>query len=171
MAGPKDRKHSHGKDKSTRESRVSLASYYRGRFPPPVQADIYEAILMRMIPKVERVEEGEYCHDNCDCGLKVTAIAPTLESQKPTIDHQFLALARIKERAYGQPAQHTHIEAEIRAEVTAIAGGVDPRYLGKLSPKALMAIKYAMENVDPPALPEGEPDSEIIDTTSEEVED
>jgi hypothetical protein len=169
MAGPKDRKHSHGHDKSTRESRVSLAAYLRQRFPMVVIADMYEILLMSKMPLIEKVPEDEECHENCDCGLRVVADPDQRADRKPTIDHMMLTIARIMERSYGQPAQHMHIEAEIKAEVTAIAGGVDPRYLSKLSPQALLAIRNAVKGLPPAALPSGEPDVEVIDATSRDV--
>ncbi len=167
---PKDRKNSNGHDKSTRESRVSLAAYLRQRFPMVVIGDMYECLLMRKMPKVEKVEEDEECHEGCDCGLKVTP-EDTYAGQGPTIDHMMLTIARIMERSYGQPAQHMHIEAEVRAEVQAIAGGVDTRYLGKLSPQALLAIRNAVKGMVPAALPSGEPDVDVIDAASSEVTD
>lgn len=169
MAGPKDRKHSHGHDKNTRESRVSLAAYLRERFPMVIIADMYEILLMGQMPLIKKVPEEDECHLGCVCGLEVIPDPDQRADRKPNIDQMMLVIARIMERSYGQPAQSVHIEAEIRAEVTAIAGGVDPRYLNKLSPHALMAIKKAISETAPAALPSGEPDLEIIDATSKEV--
>jgi len=133
-----------------------------------VIADMYEILLMRKMPKVVKVPEDEECHEGCECGLAVVA-EDTYAGQGPTIDHMMLTIARIMERSYGQPAQHMHIEAEVRAEVQAISAGVDPRYLGKLSPQALLAIRNAVKGLSPAELPAGEPDLEIIDATSRDV--
>jgi hypothetical protein len=167
MAGPKDRKHSHGHDKSTRESRVSLAAYLRERFPMTVIADMYGVVLQRKMPKIEKVPDDEECHPACECGWRVVVDEFALP---PSIDHMMLTLARIMERSYGQPAQHQHIEMELKAEVSAIAGGIDPRYLNKLSPQALLAIRDAVKGLTPVALPSGEPDLPIaIDAEFEDV--
>lgn len=150
--GPNDRSNSNGKDRATRQSRTSLAAFYRERFPPQVSAEFYEAVLMGKNPRLVRVPEDEECHEHCDCGYRVLA-EDAYPGQGPTLDHKFLAWARIKERAYGQPAQHVHIEQEIKAEITAITGGVDPKFIGTLNPKALEALRRTMLELDAPPPP------------------
>lgn len=113
--------------------------------------EFYLKILEGKVPKLIRDEDGN--------PLK---IGEEDYAPQPTLDQRMLAMARFTERAYGQPAQHMHIEAELRAEVTAIAGGVDTRYLQRLSPEALLAIKNAVKALPaaPPREAEDDWDSE-----------
>lgn len=152
------------KDHATRQSRVSLAAYGRSRFPEHIMYDLYLQILENKHPKVVRLPDGEDCGQyNCTCGLRVEGYSG---AQDPTLDQKMLAMARMADRNWGQPGQHLHIENEIKAEVTAIGAGLDPRFFKGLTPKALKAIRDALTNRATPELPEGEP---IPDVEFEEL--
>lgn len=146
-----------GHDVSTRKARTSLAARVRELTNQgELVVDFYLKVLEGKNPKLIRDEDG----NPAEIGEEAHGT--------PTLDQKMLAAARILERGYGQPAQHTHIEAEVRAEVTAIAGGVDPRYFGKLSPEALLAIRNAVKAL--PAREEETGDDEAIDAEYVEVE-
>ena len=167
-----------GHDRSTKQSRVSLAAHYRARYPKELQEEFYDCILRRVVPKMIHVDDCG--HNECalaaargdePCNKHFVDENAVEYSQKPTLDQMMLAMARIKDRAYGQAPQHHVVEAEIRAEVTAIAGGVDPRYFQRLSPEALAAIASAVRGVNPPPLPAPSDKNLIEAVTGERVED
>ncbi len=165
-----------GVDRGTRQSRTSLAAYGRARFPQHLMYDMYMAICMGYKPKLEKLSPDDHCSNyplnpwqpspaDCECGWRVQGMPEYIDPRDvPTVDHVMLAMARMADRNWGQPAQHTHIEAEIKAEVTAIAGGVDPRYFQRLSPEALRAISDAVRGRVTPSLPDGDPiqDAEVV---------
>lgn len=140
-----------GKDRATRQSRVGLAAYFRQRFPMAVLADMFTVVLTRKMPLVRKIADGEPCDhppvsgEDCTCGLEVVEDPDTYD--KPTLDQMLLVLSRIMERSFGQPAQHVHVEQEIRAEIQAVAAGVDLKYLANLPREALDSIRSAIKGV------------------------
>ncbi len=161
---------SNGVDGGTRQSRVGLAAYFRGRFPMALLADMYVTLLMGKMFKVVKVDECDHpphAGQDCTCGLSVEEDTDSYD-KRPTIDHMILVIARIMERSYGMPAQHVHVEQEIRAELTAIHAGIDLRYLDSLPPQALDSIRGALRNLnaapkDPVSLPLPNPDDDVED--------
>lgn len=153
MPSKKTVKNPTGSDRATRGARVSLAAFAREKFPPHIMMACYLKILEGKNPKVVKVDECD--EEGCECSLNVT---DDFNGGNPSIDQKMLAIARIVDRSHGQAAQHSVINQEIKAEVTAIAGGVNPNYLRSLSPAAIKALGEAIRGRATPALPEGEPD-------------
>lgn len=162
--GPKDRTNSNGHDVGTRKGRASLAAKARELLQDgDLFLEFYMKVCEGKIPKITRDDDGNITGVGEDFG------------PAPTLDHRMLAIARIVERGYGQPAQHMHIEAEVRAEVQAIASGVDPQYLAKLSPEALLEIRRAVKQLSAPAPKDREdasiPDAEFVEIPAETEEE
>lgn len=167
-----------GLDRSSKQSRVSLAAHYRARYPKELQEEFYDIIMQGKRPMMVHVDDCE--HKECalaaargdePCNKHFVEDEVVERSLRPTLDHMMLAMARIKDRAYGQAPQHHVVEAELRAEVTAIAGGVDPRYFQRLSPQALEAIARAVRGTNPAPLPEASDRNLIEAVTGDAVPD
>ena len=140
-----------GKLQSTRQSRASLAAKARELLNDgDLMLDFYIIVASGKVPEFDKDKTG-----------KITGVKAKEQGfgQTVTLDQQMLAMARIAERGWGQAAQHTVLEAEIRAEVQAIAGGIDTQYFKKLTPEALLAIKAAVKGLSAPA-PQESPEAE-----------
>ncbi len=159
--GPKDRKNSGGHDKGTRQGRVSLAARVREFLQDgELMVQFYGKFLEGRVPKLMYDEDGEPYVAEMEGKVPGSFM-------EPTTDQIMLAMARLGERGYGQPAQYTHIEAEMRATVEAIAGGVNTQYIGKLTPDALRIIERTIKGL--PAAPKE--DATIEDAEFVEVPD
>jgi hypothetical protein len=167
--GPKDRTNSNGHDTGTRKGRVSLAAKARELLKEgDLALEFYMKVCEGKIPKILRDDDGNIIGVGHEEEQYVNGVRVGKELPPITTDQRMLAMARVVERGYGQAAQHMHIEAEVRAEVQAIASGVDPRYLAKLSPEALLAIKNAVKALPAPK-PKDSKDAEIQDAEFVEV--
>lgn len=166
--GPKNRAHSNGVSAPVRRSRTSLAALLREDFPNEIISEFYRVILEGKMPVLVK---DERC--TTTGGWKVVA-DPDDQYTKPTLDQRMNALARVLDRRDGLPAQHVHIEAELRAEMTAIAAGVDTRYLQSLSPEALKSIREAvrsMKALPPSPSPEPVEETDVIDAEFTDVDE
>lgn len=173
--GPNDRKNSNGHDGGTRKGRVSLAAKARELLGDgDLALEFYLKVCEGKVPKLVRDKSGKIVGVEEDDGKKVDNVYVIPPPSPPTLDQRMLAMARVVERGYGQAAQHMHIEAEVRAEVQAIASGVDPRYLAKLSPEALLAIRQAVTALPAPKPKDPEnadiEDAEFVDVPAKDSE-
>ena len=132
---------SHGIDKSSRRSRVSLAAVLREDFPNELISEMFLMVLMGQTPLLEK-------DNRCALGYKVVA-DEKFRMNPPTLDQRMAVMAKMLDRRDGQAAQHVHIEAELRAEVASISAGVDARYLDQLPEEALLSIRKAVKQLRP----------------------
>lgn len=157
-------------DRTSLRSRTSLAAFGRERFPDHIMYDYYMMMLEWRVPKTERVPPGEHCSDyagnpdlinapDCPCGLRV--VEHRDPSIKITLDQHLLAIDRMANRNWGQPAQHSHIETEIRGQVTAVVGGVDPHFFRQMGQDALSLLGSMLTGRAPATLPP--PDAQDVE--------
>lgn len=163
--GPKDRSNSNGITRAKRQQRVSLAAYMMNAYPVEYHLKFYTIVLAGKIPIVTLDDEhnvvGLEAHEpNGPVG------SPTFGIQAPTMDQRFLAQARIAERTFGQPAQHTHIQAELKAELNQITTNVDIGYYQQLPDKDQMRLRNLVLG-----LPDPFKAAEAEYAEAEEVED
>lgn len=160
MPSKKTIKNPTGSDRATRGARVSLAAMVRQKFPAHIAVAIDVAILKGINPKIAEVEDGDCGEEGCDCGLTVTN---DFGGGLPTIQHKMMAKADLVNRGWGQAAQHSVIETEIKAEIHQIAGGVTPGYLRTLSPSALKALAEAIKGAKALPASTGTPSTDEIE--------
>lgn len=152
-----------GVDRSSKISRASLAAKAREFLHDGDIIIQYYAIIAGGNWPEEIKEDGVVT------GYQQKKFGEFERKPEVTLDQMMLAFARIVERGYGQAAQHQVIEQSITAEVTAIAGGIDTRYVQRLGPDALRAIKAAVKGL--PAATPKEPEGTSLEIVDAEFED
>lgn len=155
-----------GHDRSTKRSRASLAARARELTKEgDLLLEFYLTIMEGKNPVIIRDADGMPCGVEAEKYEEYGPGGP--KGRAPTLDQKMLAVARVFERSHGMPTNHTTIEGEMRAEITSIVGGVDVKYVKKLKPAALLALKNAITSLAAPT-PE-EPAEEVIEGEFEEV--
>ena len=136
-----------GVTRPVQRSRVALAAILRDTFSPELVRDWYMMLLSGKKPII-------VADARCTGGFMV------MESPggytPPTLDQMMTAMARIHERAEGMPAQHVHLEAELKAEITAIGTGLPspkelPDHVQEAIRKAIHGMK-APKQLPPPSI-------------------